>query len=147
MDINSMGCCAIEELNYICDNNTQQDTLECFANNHYHPAEEIEEWVEDKRSRRTFPWETPIYEGKYVKTGETRPAKWTTPAFVVFSQAGEGHYADKLKELILKLSLGEVMTSPTRHNPNSGNNVTVFLWSIDRDAFHRWAIDNHIVEE
>lgn len=65
---------------------------------------------------------------------------------IVFSQAynrgsklkaGQG-YADKLAAYIKANDLGHVVRSRIATNPNSGNRVTVYLWTVNKRNLTAW---------
>lgn len=60
-------------------------------------------------------------------------------AFAVFSDNTKApRYGQRLASFIVKHNLGEVTTQRARKNPNSGRNIKVWLWGIDRGAFEKW---------
>lgn len=72
--------------------------------------------------------------------------------FAIFSESnftwnyhhGMTDYGQKLAAYIKQHKLGKVTKSNTAQNPNSGNNVTVWIWSVDWDALKKWAADNPV---
>jgi hypothetical protein len=59
-------------------------------------------------------------------------------AFVIFTQAGNGDYGEKLAEVIKKYKLGTVITSHKLVNPNTKRRVKVFIWEINKTNTKRW---------
>lgn len=54
-----------------------------------------------------------------------------TPPFVLFSSKARNYKAQRLAVYIRRHGLGDVK-GWTRHNPNTGNRVAMYLWSISR---------------
>lgn len=59
--------------------------------------------------------------------------------FVIFSQAQsvpgkDLKYGDKFAAYIANHDLGEVISTGIHVNPNSGNHLKVFVWTIDHEA-------------
>lgn len=56
--------------------------------------------------------------------------------FIVFTQATSGanvtSYGTRFRAYILKHKLGTVLASAGKVNPNSGNHVKVFLWTVNK---------------
>ena len=73
------------------------------------------------------------------------PEHWGTPAFYIFTQADDAEagedatYGDELAEFITTNKLGTVVKSEAARNTNSGNLVNVFVWGVNRDAWHTFA--------
>lgn len=63
-------------------------------------------------------------------------------AHILFSEAGTSvTYGRRLKEAIEAYKLGTVVESPQVVNPNSGNLLRAYLWTIDHEAFSKWNPD------
>jgi hypothetical protein len=61
----------------------------------------------------------------------------------LFTQAGKGkRYGTNFATYITKHKLGTVVATPTKVNPNSGNPLKAFIWTINWPAFKKWA-DTH----
>lgn len=65
------------------------------------------------------------------------------PAFFLFTQAkarkGRSRsYGEQFERLLKRHRLGTLISTPNNLNLNSGNNVKVWLWKVDRDACRRW---------
>lgn len=50
----------------------------------------------------------------------------------------DDHYGEILRDYILEQGLGTVVETPFTHNPNSGNMLKAFLWTINQEAFNVW---------
>lgn len=135
LDINNTSCCGVDELHGIADE-SPEDILEALVKELYHPP----------RPELSFDYK----QSRSVKTGRTIPEKWTTNSFYIFTQANNtedddySDYGEELAEFIHKHKLGEVATSATRRNPNSDNDVTVYVWAVDREAFHKFAKQKYL---
>jgi len=53
-------------------------------------------------------------------------------AFYIFSDIQKKKAGKNLKNFIQKNKLGLITLSPIRINPNSGNSLRVYLWTIDK---------------
>jgi len=63
---------------------------------------------------------------------------------VVFSEArdGNGGYGERFAAYIKKNKLGDVVASQRRVNPNSGNQVKLWVWTLNKQALVKWAAAN-----
>lgn len=64
--------------------------------------------------------------------------------YAIFSQAGIGRgqgarYGTNLAAYITRNKLGKVISTGTSINPNSGNLLKVFVWTVDHKALEKWA--------
>lgn len=70
--------------------------------------------------------------------------------FIIFTQATstrkEG-YGDRFKAYLEKQGLGEVSVSGYRTNPNSGNFVKVFVWTVNQKAMGKAFVAFNKVEQ
>lgn len=62
------------------------------------------------------------------------PVEGLRPAFIVFSDVA-GSNGDKLAKLIKKHKLGTLTVTRPKTNPNSGNKIKVWAWSVDQSKF------------
>lgn len=64
----------------------------------------------------------------------------------VFSEAqdGAGSYGEKFSAYILKNKLGDVIASQRRVNPNSGNRLKVWIWTLNKQGLKKWAENNKV---
>lgn len=74
--------------------------------------------------------------------GEENRRKHTVPAFIIFSHHASNRRGKSLRALIEKKKLGTVWTSDARKNENSGNNIVVYVWTVDQPAFIEWIEEN-----
>lgn len=58
--------------------------------------------------------------------------------YVIFSGTSRGKYAEKLKAHIEANKLGEVISTGYHKNPNSGNQLQVYVWTVDWEAFKKY---------
>ena len=64
----------------------------------------------------------------------------------VFTQAGtRSTYGEKFKAYILKEKLGTVVESETKVNPNSGNKLKAYVWTVDWRRMKGW-MKRHKIE-
>ena len=61
-----------------------------------------------------------------------------TGAFLLFSGISPYKAAIRLSEFVTKEGLGVITETPGRRNPNSGNMLKCWMWSLDHRAIHRW---------
>lgn len=66
------------------------------------------------------------------------PGKWLF-GVIIFTEAGRGTYATRFAKYIAAKRLGAVTAVPSFYNPNSGNQVRMFVWRINHAAVGRWA--------
>jgi hypothetical protein len=57
--------------------------------------------------------------------------------FLVFSDVSPRRTAQKFAAHIRKHKLGTCATTPEARNPNSGNQLKVYLWRVDREALRK----------
>jgi hypothetical protein len=60
--------------------------------------------------------------------------------FYLFSDTVDRNRGERLRTYILKHHLGSVLRSRVKTNPNSGNDIRVFIWTVDYKKFKSWAI-------
>jgi hypothetical protein len=69
-------------------------------------------------------------------------------AHIIFTQASRGKvktgYGYTLRDYIVSQKLGTVVCSTPSKNPNTQNNVTVFVWTLDMPGIRQWAKRNGI---
>ena len=73
-------------------------------------------------------------------------------AFLLFTQAispitminrdDDTKYGDRLKDFILENKLGTVTQTEEVINPNSGNYITMYMWTVDWKAVGKWEAEN-----
>lgn len=67
--------------------------------------------------------------------------------FILFTDVSSRNYqrGDSLTELIRAKKLGSVRTLGPKKNPNSTNDVKVYLWMVDIDMFKEYAKKNNLL--
>jgi len=61
--------------------------------------------------------------------------------YVYFAQNGP-HYGDKFAAYILENKLGEIIETGSHVNPNSGNKLKMFVWTLNIENLKAWAVGN-----
>lgn len=95
----------------------------------------MKEFLEASCPRESlYSWNT----GKYTHLKELRFSH------VVFSEAkdGSGAYGERFAAYIRRNNLGDVVASGRRVNPNSGNQVKCWVWTLNKRALMAWANKN-----
>lgn len=59
-------------------------------------------------------------------------------SFILFSCPTTQKHGKNLQEFIEREDLGKVTVSTSKKNPNSGNNLKIYLWEVDRRKFNKW---------
>lgn len=69
--------------------------------------------------------------------------------FAVFTEAGgkKSTYGKNFARYIEKHGLGEVVATKTKVNPNSGNPLKAFVWTMNIPALKSWAKENGVSPE
>ena len=60
---------------------------------------------------------------------------------------GSGLTGTQFAKFVTKNKLGTLSMSAVRRNPNSGSNIRVWVWDIDRPALYKWYLANKISDE
>lgn len=72
----------------------------------------------------------------------TNPARATTAhlmvSHVVFTATGRAKYGRAFAAYITQHKLGDLVCSTLATNPNSGNKLQGWIWTIDREALVKW---------
>lgn len=68
-------------------------------------------------------------------------------AFMMFSGVIKENYAQKFKKYLLDNKLGEVIETKTKTNPNSNNDIRVYVWTINRKTYSQWYGENKPTKE
>lgn len=125
MDMQHLACCGIKEISGLSWYKTPEEALRGFAQVTYNR----------RKSKAT---RTP--EGEIVNTQVPDP--FDKFRYVIFSQANvprmkdhpdRSRYGERLAELITNQKLGTLMDTGSNINPNSGNSLRVWIWTIDHD--------------
>jgi hypothetical protein len=125
MKLHQMMCCGLRELH----------GLEWEAREG--PAYAMKEFIHAAcPKRQEFKWR----DGKYIKQYLSR----LYFSHVVFSEAkdGAGAYGEQFAAYIKKNKLGDVVASQRRVNPNSGNQVKLWVWTLNKQELVKWAAKN-----
>lgn len=106
-----MQCCGLREIDGLKDDRTPAMAMEEFAKEHY-------------LIRNT--WDNRLRDHKNFR-------------FVIFSQAGASStYGDAFAAYIREKELGEVVETGRHTNPNSGNILKAFIWTVDHVRVKSW---------
>lgn len=112
MGLRRFSCCGVKELSGISD--------------HANPLAVLQRYVAEVRTMYNRP-----KGGRFMFT--------PGGAHMFFTQAGNGVvYGENLAAYIEKNELGTIIRSPGRVNPNSGNNLIVFLWTLNQKNLKAW---------
>jgi hypothetical protein len=115
----SINCCGIVELADI----QNKDSVECLMELGRDVAQGF---YNDK--------------GVYINNQTLDPHQDLECAFVIFSDANETGYAygQPLADLIQKEKLGRVSQVWDKENPNSNNDLTLWVWTPNRKRYIAW---------
>lgn len=120
MTINHTHCCGVMELHGISWTGTAEDTIRAFA---YNFSSNANKW--DKK-----------VSGRFYRTRLN--AFYILTAVVENRYGAKSTYGQDLVAYIKEHKLGEIVESPVRKNPNSKNNVQVWVWAPSRDGLANW---------
>lgn len=77
------------------------------------------------------------------RLGERIPAPYERFRYLIFTQAlTDAVYGINFAAFIRKNRLGEVIETDFNRNPNSGNLVKVWVWTVDHEACKRWLVED-----
>lgn len=65
------------------------------------------------------------------------PGDWPFGA-MIFTEAGSGRYGTRFAAFLKENRLGAVRVIPAFYNPNSGNNVRTFVWTVNHLRLRKW---------
>lgn len=91
--------------------------------------------------------------GLFIKefyNGSYDPAWGRKFKFAIFSHRSNGsevggtQTCKKIKEFIETNNLGKVMESDTEKNPNSGNDIQIYIWNINWPAVEKFMADTKL---
>lgn len=157
-----ISCCGLREINSLSENGDAKSAMLDLVNEIYGPiAPKVKKVNPYKRpkgvewKRGTFgerywvnasgehiyeymaeDWE---YDNNPLYDDDSYDARWR---YAVFTQAGKGQsYGRKFAALIRKEKLGEVVqaTTKTVKNPNSGNILKAWMWTVNHKNLKAWA--------
>lgn len=66
-------------------------------------------------------------------------------AFLIFSDVRDFTHGEALKKFIADNKLGQVKVSLAKVNPNSGNPLKVYMWSVNKKAFEKYCHKNGLL--
>lgn len=65
--------------------------------------------------------------------------------YAYFTQAGRAQtYGEEFATYIKDQQLGEVVETTLNVNPNSGNELKMWVWTVDHDRLGEWAVRNNL---
>lgn len=64
------------------------------------------------------------------------------PCFYLFTEETETKRGKELKKFIEKNKLGTVYATKSKLNTNSGNDITAYIWEVDKKAVEKYADKN-----
>lgn len=133
-DITHMECCGAKEISELSEMTLSKAGVTKFLRN-------IKEILTDEGH---FAEHYDYARSEYTK-GPWVDEVVHTPAFFIFTQAGTSTdpagrhpYGTYFKSFIESEGLGTVLQTDPAMNENSGNLVTVFLWTVCQSAFKAW---------
>lgn len=115
-NVNRMACCGLREIDDLSSNSQADRNLWEIIDSE---CSEYGGWdlIRDRNS----------FDDDCFKTGA-----------LIFTEANGGKYGRKLADLIIKLNLGHVHEVPQFVNLNTGNNIRMYVWMIDRPKIKEW---------
>lgn len=123
MYLREMNCCGMREMADLEFTDNAKSAMEEFI-------------MEAIPVRDHYNWKN----NKYEKLAELRFSH------VVFSEAkdGSGNYGENFAAFIRRHRLGTVVASQRRRNPNSGNLLKFWVWTLNKRGLVRWANQNKV---
>ena len=114
MELNNLRCCGVKEITGLSYTESATKAIRQFGDLTYY--RQVKQYLGSGHS-------------------ETVPAPMENFRYVMFTQAnatgGTATYGDRFAAFIQKHKLGALIETPYNMNPNSGNNVKVWLWTVD----------------
>lgn len=111
----NMQCCGLKELSGLSSHRSPGAALKTLA------------------TRKSSYW------GATSTSYENEPPRTIWAAHVIFTQAGKNaQYGYRLKDYIEKHDLGQVLATYAKVNPNSGNPLVTFIWTLNRGNWVEW---------
>lgn len=101
----------------------ERSTISCGVINAHH--------LPDNTSKTVFALATHLYHKANPRPG----------SFIEFSDVVDGDLpsrGQRLAAALDKLACGEVLATPKRVNPRTGNIIQVWIFCIDHDKFRKW---------
>jgi len=119
MQINPMQCCGMRELSSLSahNGNSEKALLSFGESTYFFRREKV-------IAKDGFNLERRVVDDPQVKF-----------RYAIFTQAGrdQAGYGFKFAAFIRENRLGDVLETPFYNNPNSGNDVKVWIWAINHD--------------
>lgn len=153
-------CCGLKEIDGLTSDKNPERSMLSFCSIIYPTEEEnTEHLVEAKKIAANAGVPIPVggpntraeqvYWGSYAQNGAFEsPIQYGRFRFATFSEAVPPNpeydthpsymYGRKFAAFITDNGLGTVVASPRAINPNSGNNLQVWVWCIDHDTLKAW---------
>ena len=116
MRLRGVSCCGVREINGVSEHRTGPAVLRQFAAYIYGASDYMRPYAGSARFRFAF------FTQAYRPSG-IRP---TTG------------YGERLAACIRHLNVGNVIETEEAINPNSGNNLKMWVWQVDHDALKAW---------
>ena len=139
------ACCAVQEVNGISDTYLQclpvEYTLAAMLEVYHYNSGEQMQFGPNAYPADSCPCGIP---GFFIFTevvgGQPSKSKITSAKRVLKSAFVEPteNYGERLADYITAQNLGTVTASAINRNPNSGNDVRVFVWAVDKHALTDW---------
>jgi hypothetical protein len=111
-------CCGLAEIHKLCDDKTPKDSMENVAPEIV-DRDEIEGGLEYQQFKNSNGYE-----------------------FVVFTDHLKMTKGEAFRKYIKDQKLGSVHASRAKLNPNTGNLVKIYLWSVNRRKLFQWCKKN-----
>ena len=115
MRLGGVSCCGVREIYGVNEHRTGLAVLRRFAAHIYDPEKPYVVYSGNARFRFAF------------FTQASRPGH-TPPAT----------YGERLAACIRRSNVGNVIETEEAINPNSGNNLKMWVWQVDHDALKAW---------
>lgn len=124
MELNNLRCCGVKEISELSIYGSPEEALLAFDNLTY--GKLIKKY---KPNGVDYSWKAdPFGRFRYVMfTQANAPDRGP-------GKTGRNLYGEKFAALITENGLGNLHETTDNINPNSSNNVKVWLWTIDHDA-------------
>ena len=120
LEFGNLMCCGVKELRGVSHFKTPEDVIRALNELTY--------------SRQTIV-------GVNRQTGKTiyKPEPFSRFRYILFSQARqEADYGFRLAAFVRDKQLGSLVETDFHLNPNSGNMLKVWIWTVNHDATEQW---------
>lgn len=116
-----LGCCGVKEITGLSTENSAPGAM---------------------RSLAKLTWGATVTGGR---PGERIPSPYERFRYLIFTQALDANrYGINFAAFIRKYELGEVIETDFNVNPNSGNPVKVWVWTVNHEACRQWLADHKL---